>query len=44
VALLSALLPTTPHHLTDDELPPERMVGDAPSWAFDMLTREGRRA
>lgn len=42
--ILGSLLPPLPHELTDDALPPERMIGDAPSWAFDMFTREGRRA
>jgi hypothetical protein len=42
--LLGALLPPTPHEFTDDVLPPERMIGDAPSWAFDMFTPEGRTA
>jgi hypothetical protein len=44
VALLSALFPSRPHRLSDDELPPEVMIGDVPSWAFDMFTREGRSA
>jgi hypothetical protein len=42
--LLGSLLPTPPHEFTDDLLPPERMIGDAPSWAVDVFTREGRRA
>jgi len=28
----------------DDELPPEIMIGDAPSWASDIFSREGRAA
>ena len=27
-----------------DELPPEDMIGDVPSWALDVYTREGRAA
>jgi hypothetical protein len=27
-----------------DELPPEVMIGDVPSWALDVYTREGRAA
>lgn len=42
--LLGALLPAKPHEFTDDAMPPERMIGDVPSWAFDMFTREGRTA
>ncbi len=42
--ILGSLLPTPPHELTDDALPPERMIGDLPSWAFDIFTREGRGA
>ncbi len=42
--MLGSLLPPPPRELTDDELPPERMIGDAPSWAFDVFTREGRSA
>jgi hypothetical protein len=30
--------------LESDELPPEVMIGDAPSWALDVYTREGRAA
>jgi hypothetical protein len=43
--LLGSLLPPPPHEHTDDVLPPERMIGDAPSWALDVLfTREGGSA
>ncbi len=42
--ILGSLLPPKPHELADDEPPPERMLGDVPSWAFDMFTREGRNA
>jgi hypothetical protein len=42
--ILGSLLPTKPHEFTDDALPPQRMIGDAPSWAFGMFTREGRGA
>jgi hypothetical protein len=30
--------------LESDELPPEEMMGDVPSWALDVYTREGRAA
>jgi hypothetical protein len=30
--------------LESDELPPEEMIGDVPSWALDVYTREGRAA
>ena len=30
--------------VTDDEFPPETMIGDVPSWAFDIYSREGRAA
>jgi len=42
--ILGSLLPPPPRNLTDDALPPERMIGDAPCWAFDIFTREGRAA
>ena len=42
--VLGSLLPPASHELTDDVLPPERMIGEAPSWAFDIFTREGRGA
>lgn len=29
---------------TNDPMPPEVMIGGAPSWAFDMFTREGKIA
>jgi hypothetical protein len=28
----------------DDEFPPELMIGDAPGWAYDVYSREGRAA
>ena len=28
----------------DDDLPPEVMIGDAPSWALDIFSRDGRAA
>jgi hypothetical protein len=28
--------------IESDELPPEVMIGDVPSWAFDVYSREGR--
>lgn len=30
--------------VTDDEFPPETMIGDVPSWALDIYSREGRAA
>jgi hypothetical protein len=30
--------------IVDDSFPPEVMIGNLPSWAYDMFTREGRRA
>ncbi len=42
--ILGSLLPPKPHELSDDALPPDRMIGDAPTWAFDIFTREGRSA
>jgi hypothetical protein len=30
--------------IQDDPLPSETMIGDVPSWAFDVFTREGRKA
>ena len=30
--------------LENDELPPEEMIGDVPSWAVDLHSREGRAA
>lgn len=30
--------------IVSDDFPPEVMIGDVPSWAFDMFTREGRAA
>jgi len=29
---------------TDDDMPPETMIGPLPSWTLDMFTREGRAA
>jgi hypothetical protein len=30
--------------IEDDEFPPEVMIGDAPGWAYDVYSREGRAA
>src|ERR1700722_13104712 len=30
--------------IESDELPPEVMIGDVPSWAFDVYSREGHAA
>jgi hypothetical protein len=43
VALLSSeQRQATP--VQSDELPPEEMIGDVPSWAVDLHSREGRAA
>ncbi len=42
--ILGSLLPPPPHAVTDDALPPERMIGAVPSWALNFFTREGRSA
>jgi hypothetical protein len=36
-------LPGTPI-VKDDEFPPETIVGNVPSWALDVFSREGRAA
>jgi MgsA AAA+ ATPase C terminal len=44
---LVALLSCEPRQVTQlesDELPPEGMIGDIPSWAIDLYSREGRAA
>jgi hypothetical protein len=43
VALLSCE-PRQATQLESDELPPEEMIGDVPSWAVDLHSREGRAA
>jgi hypothetical protein len=43
VALLSCEQPQATR-VEDDELPPEVMIGDVPSWALDIFSREGRAA
>ncbi len=43
VALL-AHEPPEPVKADNDELPPETMIGDVPSWALDVYSREGRAA
>ena len=42
--MLGSLLPAKPHELSGDAPPTEPVIGDIPSWAFDMFTREGRSA
>jgi hypothetical protein len=44
---LVALLSREPWQVTQiqgDELPPDEMIGDIPSWAVDLYSREGRAA
>ena len=44
---LVALLSCEPREATqieNDDLPPEVMIGDVPSWAMDVYSREGRAA
>ncbi len=42
VALLCPLARCEPSTLQDDEMPPAIMVGDVPSYAYDLYSREGR--
>jgi hypothetical protein len=44
VALLCPLAITEAAALQDDDMPPVAMVGEMPSWALDVYTREGRGA
>jgi hypothetical protein len=44
VALLHPLIQLEAATVVDDPLPPEKLIGDVPSWAFDMYSREGRAA
>jgi hypothetical protein len=44
VALLHPLIQSKTAVIEDDQLPPETLIGDVPSWAFDMYSREGRAA
>jgi hypothetical protein len=44
VALLCPLAINEATVMEDDELPPQIMVGEAPGWALDVYTREGRAA
>ena len=44
VAMLSAIMPSKPFELTNDEFLPETLVNGVPSWAYDMYGREGRAA
>jgi hypothetical protein len=44
---LVALLAAEPREFTwvdSDDLPPEEMIGDVPSWTVDLYSREGRAA
>jgi MgsA AAA+ ATPase C terminal len=44
---LVALLSVEPRQVTQlesDDLPPEEMIGDIPTWAIDLYSREGRAA
>src|SRR5262249_45296320 len=42
--LLYPLMPAEEATIKDDPFVPETMVGDVPSWAYDVHTREGRGA
>ncbi|MGA2793161.1 MAG: hypothetical protein ABSE69_06440 [Roseiarcus sp.] len=44
VALLFLFQPTKNSILKDDDFPPEIMIGEIPSWALDVYSREGRAA
>jgi hypothetical protein len=44
LALLACEPPQSPEIKDDDEFPPELIIGDTPSWALDVYTREGRAA
>jgi hypothetical protein len=44
VALLCPLAINEATVMENDELPPQIMVGEAPGWALDVYTREGRAA
>lgn len=44
VALLQPLNQSGTTTIEDDPLPPETMIGEVPSWALDMYSREGRAA
>jgi hypothetical protein len=44
VALLQPLKQSGATTIADDPLPPETMIGEVPSWAIDMYSREGRAA
>ena len=44
VALLAAEPGSESFTVQDDVMPPEKMIGEAPGWAFDVYTREGRAA
>jgi hypothetical protein len=43
VARLHPLIQLETTTVEDDQLPPEMLIRDVPSWAFDMYSREGRR-
>jgi hypothetical protein len=44
IMLLQPLMSAEERTIDDDPFPPETMVGDVPSWAYDVHTREGRAA
>lgn len=44
VALLHPLKQFEATTIVDDPLPPEMLIGELPSWALDMYSREGRAA
>lgn len=43
-ALLFPIMRSEGCEVADDPLPPETLIGEVPSWAYDMYSREGRRA
>jgi hypothetical protein len=44
VSLLGPVRQQEPATTEDDEFPPEIMIGGVPGWAYDLYSREGRRA
>lgn len=44
VALLWPVRQDEPAVIADDPSPPELMIGDVPTWAYDLYSREGRAA
>ena len=44
MALLHRESPGETTQTSDDEFPAEVIIGDVPAWAYDLYSREGRRA